>query len=104
MGGNNGKQIKGLTPEQIMQVRAGARGEKGMYAQILEYLLSETDEAAIDVLDNYPEFQGKNLASVALGFRGAAKKAKVDDEFIITQQGESLFILVKSRLDQEAAA
>ena len=87
-----------LTPAQIAELMAKKR-TKGVYEDKLNILYTESDEAGVDVAEQWPlEFSGKNATTLYQGFSNAAKKLEIEDAVDIVNRDGHVFILVKTRV------
>ena len=88
----------GLTAEQIAGLMAKKR-TKGVYEDKLNILYTESDEAGVDVAEQWPlDFSGKSATTLYQGFSNAAKKLEIDDAVDIVNRDGHVFILVKTRV------
>ena len=72
---------------------------KGQYEDLLHFLMTESDEAGIDVQEQWPlELGAKNATALYQGFRNAAEKLEILDQLDILQRDEHVMILVKTRV------
>ena len=87
-----------LTPEQIADI-LGNRKTKGLYEEKLQVYL-DSDDAAIDVAEQWPlDFGKKSASSMYQSFGNAAKKLGVADVLDIVNRDGHLFILHKDRVE-----
>jgi hypothetical protein len=97
---------KGLDPNQLAEVMAGARG-RGIYGPRLKDFM-ESDEAAIEPAAVWPmDFEGKAASSLYQSFKAAAEKAKIDDEIRLLSTGGKFYLIHNERanaLREEAEA
>jgi len=105
-------EIKGLSPEKIRELRAKKKGSKGVYEEKLFFLLNDSDEPGVDVVESWPEAftqinaeTGKREPKLAntlyQGFVKAAEKLEVADQVDIMNREGHVFILVMSRLEEQ---
>jgi len=88
----------GLSSERIAELMAKKR-TKGQYEDLLHFLMTESDEAGIDVQEQWPlELGAKNATALYQGFRNAAEKLEILDQLDILQRDEHVMILVKTRV------
>src|SRR5215471_831200 len=91
------KTIMSLSKERIAELMAKKR-TKGQYEDLL-HILMESDEAGVDVQEQWPlELSAKNATALYQGFRNAAEKLEILDDLDILQRDEHVMILVKSRV------
>jgi len=97
-----------LTREQVRELLAKKR-VKGVYEDKLFFLLNDSDEPGVDVVETWPiEFtvitDGKRVPKTAntlyQGFRNASEKLKVEDQVDIINRDGHVYILVKSRVEE----
>lgn len=97
----------GLSPEQIQGLLAKKR-VKGLYEEKLTFLYSDSDEAGVDVKEQWPvEFGQKSATTLYQGFSNAAKKLDLEDAVDVINRDGHVFILVTTRANlviTEAAA
>ena len=86
-----------LTPSQIAELMAKKR-TKGLYEEKLTELYSDSDEAGVDVAEQWMEFAGKNATTLYQGFTNAAKKLGLEDAVDVINRDGHVFILVKTRV------
>ena len=88
----------GLTPQEIQSLMAKKR-TKGLYEEKLTFLYSDSDEAGVDVKEQWPvEFGQKNATTLYQGFTNAAKKLDLEDAVDVINRDGHVFILVKTRV------
>jgi hypothetical protein len=87
----------GLTPDQIQGLLAKKR-VKGLYEEKLTFLYSDSDEAGVDVKEQWPvEFGQKSATTLYQGFSNAAKKLDLEDAVDVINRDGHVFILVTTR-------
>ena len=86
-----------LTPQEIANLMAKKR-TKGLYEEKLTELYSDSDEAGVDVAEQWIDFAGKNATTLYQGFSNAAKKLGLEDAVDIVNRDGHVFILVKTRV------
>jgi hypothetical protein len=94
----NGSAVKGLTPEQIKELLGKTRNRGGYIAPLDSFM--ESDEAVINVVDNFPMFSEKVASTLYQGFLNAVKKAKLEDTVRVIKSGDDVFLAHNERLAQ----
>lgn len=94
--------MTGLSADVIGELLAKTRTRNAYGPKLVEFM--ESDEAAINPAEVWPEFKDKQSSTLYQGFMLAAKKAGIQDELLIKQHDESVFILHKERVTLALAA
>lgn len=88
--------VKGLSPEMIAELLGKTR-VRGAYNAPLDSFI-ESDEAVINVVDNFPMFSQKEASTLYQGFLNAVKKAQLEDTVRVIKQADQVFLAHNERL------
>lgn len=96
---------KGLPPELITKLMSESR-TAAYGPRLLEFV--ESDEAGINPREAWPvEFKGKTATAIYQSFKGAVKKASLQDMITVIKREDDVFLMHNERvaaIHAEAAA
>lgn len=98
MSENNGtkKLAGGLPPELINTLLAKSKTRNQYGPKLVEF--DASDEAAVNVVDAWPEFAEKNTATLYQGFKNALDKTDLNDMVQVRKYEDNVFLLHKERV------
>lgn len=88
--------MKGLSPDFIMELQKNSKTKNQYGPLVLEF--ANSDEAAVNPREVWPELSEKKSAALYQGFNNALKKADLTDAILVKQTGDDVFLLHNERV------
>jgi hypothetical protein len=88
--------LQGLSSEQIDELMASSRTRNAYAPRLVEFC--DSDEAAVNPADVWPEFKAKKASTLYQGFNNAVKKGQLEDTILVKLWNENVFLLHKERV------
>jgi len=104
MSDNNGNTVtlKGMPMDEIFGVMSQTR-TKGGYIPVIQ-AFEDSDEAMINVKDNFPLIADKNATTIYQGLTNAINKLGLDETVKVKKLGEVVYLAHTERLEILKAA